>query len=184
MAKISDRLSGIFDKQRRAAREIMDAIEGERAKRLALLEERQSIEGAPIDPAESETRIGALLDEAERDAKRYFRPACLVTPSGAGLSTDPGIAEAFKHSPLGAMCLLGFREEFSEALTEIAQSQIQSKDRAFAAEERRDALARVDAAIRDAERNEEIMIRGAEEAGFSVNRRADAPMEFMLAEEL
>ncbi|RVD34714.1 hypothetical protein EN742_26740 [Mesorhizobium sp. M4A.F.Ca.ET.020.02.1.1] len=107
-----------------------------------------------------------------------------MTPHNSGAVTDPRLAEVFTAKPLGMMLLLGFREDITEALTVFADKEVAGLGRVYSAEERAEELARIDAGIRDAERDEERLCRAAEEAGIKVARRVDASMEFILAEEL
>lgn len=184
MAKIIDKLAGVFDRQRRAAREIADAIEVPRVEIMALREKRREIESAPISPAERQARIAKSLAEAEAEARALFEPAALVTPPNSGAVVDPRLSEVFTAKPLGMMLLLGFREDIIEALTASADKEVAGLGRAYSTEERGEELARIDAGIRDAERDEERLCRAAEEAGIKVARRVDASMEFILAEDL
>lgn len=184
MAKIIDKFAGIFDKQRRAAREISDAIEGPRVEIMALNEKRREVRAAPISPAEVQTRIKESLDAAEAETHIFFHPDALISPPNSGAVTDARLREAFTATPLGMMLVLGFREEITEALTAAANKKIAGRDRAYSADERAKELARIDAEIREAERQEEQLCRLAEEAGIKVSRRADANMEFILAEDL
>ncbi|RVB72137.1 MULTISPECIES: hypothetical protein [unclassified Mesorhizobium] len=184
MAKIIDKLAGIFERQRSAAREISDAIEGPRVEIMALYEKRREIKAAPISPAEVQTRIKETLAAAEAETRIFFHPDALITPPDSGFVTDARLAEAFAAKPLGMMIVLGFREEITEALTAAANKEVAGRGRAYSADERAKELARIDAEIREAERDEEKLCRLAEEAGISVARRADANMEFILAEDL
>ncbi|MER9815111.1 hypothetical protein [Mesorhizobium sp. M0129] len=184
MAKIMDRFAGIFDKQRRAAREIADAIEAPRVELLALQERRRAVVAAPISPSEIQARISKALDEAEADARGLFHPGALTAPLDSGAVTDSRLAEAFAAKPLGMMLVLGFRDEIAEAVTAAAEKEVAGLGRVYGAVERAAELARIDADIREAERREEQLCRLAEEVGISVSRRADASMEFILAEDL
>lgn len=183
MAKIIDKLAGVFDRQRRAAREIADAIEVPRVEIMALKERRREVEAAPISPAERQARIAKVLAEAEADARAFFQPYALVSPLNGGAVTDSRLSEIFTAKPLGMMLVLGFRDEIAESLTASTEKEVAGL-RTYSAEERAEELARINVAIRDAERDEERLCRAAEEAGIKVARRVDASMEFILGEDL
>ncbi|RUU46626.1 hypothetical protein EOC93_02310 [Mesorhizobium sp. M6A.T.Ce.TU.002.03.1.1] len=151
---------------------------------MALNEKRREVQAAPISPAEVQARIEETLSAAEADTQIFFHPDALITPPNSGVVTDARVAEAFTAKPFGMMLVLGFREEITEALTAAANKKLAGRGRAYSAEERAKELARIDAEILEAERDEEKLCRLAEEAGISVARRADANMEFILAEDL
>lgn len=182
--KIAEKLAGIFDKQRRAAREIVDAIEEPRLEIMALREERNKIRMATIAATEVQKRIAEELAPAEERARGLIHGNALVTPSGGSFVTKSGVCEAFSKEPLGALLVLGFRDDIFEALAKMAAGEAAGRGKSYTEAERAKELARIDTAIREAERHEEQLCRLAEGSGISVTRRIDASMEFILAEDL
>lgn len=164
--------------------EIAQELDATRLRRSQLLQERRALALAPVAKSDVASRIKALLDNSEATARRAFVPDGLIrhAPDDEFIRTDAGLPEVFRSSPLGALCLLGFRAAVEKVL--LAEAAKVATGRSYTTSEREAEGERLADAIADCEIAEEHLIREAEAAGFDLLRRPDADPALFLLEEM
>jgi hypothetical protein len=155
-----------------------DPIVAVRTKIVRLKAERRSIATAPIPLDAALTRVRSAIDRAAGNR----RPVSLRPFMAAGETPGLDLAAELQRDATAALCwLLGDR--LAALLEHDLRAAYAGPDAAPMPEGGRvQALARLDRDIAAAELEEERLIRLAEDAGVSIERRDDADPAAVLAE--
>jgi len=146
---------------------------------------RAEIEAAPVDVAEVERRVDALLSSAESSFLfGGWSSSWLSAPGSDSEWLLKSLQFGFSRQPLGALSYLGGREMLKAALIAEAATGMPLEAKPLTAEQRAKALADADAEIERLEMLEEAVIREAASAGIEISRREDASAAvFLLPDE-
>lgn len=175
MAKNTTSLLSTLSDALRSARDDVTALRG---RRLAIVEQIDSVRAAPVTDAEIVSRVDRVLDAAEREARNRASFSLLAARASRAFDLDAALAV----SPLGVLSLLGQRESITERLVAEAKTARNGTPLSDAAREAE--IERLQRELEDIERAEESAIREAEAAGAAIPRRADANPAIFLLESL
>lgn len=150
-----------------------------RIQRVALLDRLEALRASPIALREAESRIDALLDQAERDAREWLSFESLVSVSGG---SRVNLDTAATRTPLGLQLVLGGRPAIRAALLKEAAALI--GDRGVDEAVREGTERKIRAEILVVEIAEEAICRDAEAVGAPIVRRPDADPAVFLREYL
>jgi len=155
-----------------------DDVESLRDRRLQILEQMEAIRNAPVTHEEIARRVDRALEQATHTARDWSNIAGLASPEPTRLD----LGSAFRHEPLGTLCLLGLGDTMRASL--IAQASASASGKPVDAAVRDAELEKLKGELEDAERAEESLLRDAEAAGTPIPRRRDADPAIYLAEEV
>jgi hypothetical protein len=163
--------------QKKATAAISDGLAELRMRRLRLLDERDALASRPVPKDEALRALDRDLDELVDTAKDLANIRSL-TRSEQPAWTIPA------NGILIGLLIGANRAAFRDQLAAMLEPAYASGAKPIASEERAATLRRIDDDLFDLEKAEEAAIRGAEAAGLSVLRRADAdPRAVLLADE-
>ncbi|MBX4858765.1 hypothetical protein HJA86_01980 [Rhizobium bangladeshense] len=176
---ITEKLSALFSAQAKAAAELrhdLDQIELEVVTHQNRLAE---VRRAPVELEEIERRVDALLIEEEADARGSFIPSAISKPDGFARGSQIIDVLVRPRTTLGALIILGFRDQIREALIKEAADASPAKSMGDAERERE--IKRLTGEIQKLELVREKISRLAEAQGVSVPRSEFADPAALLA---
>ncbi len=163
--------------QKKATAAISDGLAELRLRRLRLLGERDELASRPVPKDEALRALDRDIDELVDTAKDLANIRSL-TRSEQPAWTIPA------NGILIGLLIGANRAAFRDQLAAMLEPAYAGGAKPIAAEERAATLRRIDDELLDLEKAEEAAIRGAEAAGLSVSRRADAdPRAVLLADK-
>ncbi|MCZ7857069.1 hypothetical protein O9X81_10610 [Agrobacterium salinitolerans] len=184
MAKSSNilaKLGAAFSAQAKASAELRADLDQLDAEIIAVANVLSAVRAAPVDRSEIERRVDSFLLSAETDARGHFAPAAISAADGSAALS--GIAHAIAadkpHTALGALLILGFRDQIRERL--VAEGIEAATGKAMSEAEREAETARLSGELSKLERIREKISREAEKHGLSVPRSAYADPAALLA---
>lgn len=184
MAKTSNilaKLGAAFSAQAKASAELRADLDQLDAEIIAASNALAAVRAAPVDRAEIESRVDDFLLAAETDARGHFSPASISASDGSAASS--GIAHAIAadkpHVALGALLILGFRDQIRASL--VAEGTEAATGKALSEAERESEIARLSGEVAKLERIREKISREAEKHGLSVPRSVYADPAALLA---
>lgn len=174
---IQSDLKKLLAGSRKAASSVSEGLHELRLRRLRLLDERDELASRPVPKDEALRALDRDLDELVDTAKDLANIRSL-TRSEQPAWTIPA------NGILMGLLIGANRAAFRDQLAAMLEPAYASGAKPIASEERAATLRRIDDDLFDLEKAEEAAIRGAEAAGLSVLRRADAdPRAVLLADE-
>ncbi len=180
-ANILAKLGAAFTAQAKAAAEFRSDLDQLGAEIIAASNALAVVRAAPVDSAEIERRVDAFLMQAETDSRSHFAPAAIAESNGsvAGSGIANAVAADVPHVALGALLVLGFRDQIRERL--IAEGTEAATGKALSEAERESEIARLSGEVAKLERIREKISREAERHGLSVARSSYADPAALLA---
>ena len=158
-----------------ASREFRDGIESLRARIAALKSEREQVENLPPTQDIALQRVDDWIENLAFTARdrtpdprrfvaglNYYQPYGLDRDAVLFAYLTPALADAAKARVL---------DLYANGMAGVSE------------DERRNQLDRIDRELLDSELAEESLLRGAEQAGFAIQRRADQDPRAALASE-
>lgn len=172
---IQSDLKKLLAGSRKAATSVSEGLRELRMRRLRLLDERDATAARPVPQADALAALDRDIDELVATAKRETNVRSLTRAENPAWTIP-------QNGILIALLIGANREAFRSQLAEmIAPAYADAKP--IEAAEREATLRRIDDELLDLEMAEEGAIRGAEAAGLSVLRRADADPRAVLASD-
>ena len=169
-------LKKLLTGSRKAAASVTDGLQELRMRHLRLLDERDEIAARPVPQAEAIAALDRDIDELVEIAKRETNVRSLTRAENPSWSIPP-------NGLLIGLLIGANRDAFRKQLAEMIAPAYENGAQPIAADEREATLRRIDDDLIDLEKAEEAAIRGAEAAGLSVLRRADADPRAVLASD-
>ncbi len=178
---ITDKLSSLFSAQAKASSEFKRDL-GQLDAELAAAQNRLSgVCSAPVAMQEVERRVDTFLLEEEAEARRDFAPSNISAHGGGASSTYISDVLSRAKTNIGALVILGFREQMREAL--IAEAAASCIGEPMGDDERQSEIKRLTGEIQKLEKIREKINRLAEEQGVSVPRSEFADPAALLAKD-
>lgn len=178
---ILEKLGAAFTAQAKAAAELRTDLDQLDAEIVATSNALATVRAAPVDRGAIEERVDRFLLEAETDARSFFSPGMISAANGSvassGIATVVGSSTA--HTALGALVVLGFRDQIRGRL--VAEALEASSGKALSEAERESEIARLSGELSKLERIREKISREAEKHGLSVHRSEYADPAALLA---
>lgn len=173
---IQSDLKKLLAGSRKAASSVSEGLQELRLRRLRLLDERDEIAARPVPMDAALAALDRDLDDLLVTAKRETNVRSL-TRADSPSWTIP------QNGILIALLISANRHSFRDQLAELIAPAYANGAKPIEADEREATLRRIDDELLDLEMAEEGAIRGAEAAGLSVLRRADADPRAVLASD-
>lgn len=161
-----------------AARQDIEVLRGQIRE---LQTARAELLARPMAKEEVLARVEDFIDAEELGARDWITLSALHAAPQTG-STPFSLKSAFSLHPIGVLALLGFGEKMRDALVAEALDAAVSEPISFA--QRQIELARLEDEAEAVSAAIELIIRGAEENGASIERDAGADPRHVLAKDL
>jgi len=165
---IAEKLSALFSAQAKAAAELRRDLDQIDMEIVELQNRLADVRRAPVEPKEIERRVDAFLHEEEAEARGIFIPELMASPNGAVHGSQISDALGNNRTVLGALVILGFRDQMRGALIKEAVNAAPAKPMADAERDRE--VNRLTREIEKLELIREKINRLAEAQGVSVPR--------------
>lgn len=184
MAKTSnilEKLGAAFSAQAKAAAELRADLDQLDSEIVTTSNALAAVRSAPVDRSTIEERVDRFLIEAESDARSYFSPGMIGAANGSVASSGIAsiVAASSGHASLGALVVLGFRDQIRGRL--VAEGLEATSGKAMSEAERESEIARLSGELSKLERIREKISREAEKHGLSVHRSEYADPAALLA---
>ncbi|RFB95576.1 hypothetical protein B5K11_11745 [Rhizobium leguminosarum bv. trifolii] len=176
---ITEKLSALFSAQAKAAAELRHDLNHIEMEVVTNQNRLGEVRRAPVELEEIERRVDAFLLEEEADARGSFVPSAISKPEGSARSSQIVDVLGRPRTALGALIILGFRDQLREALVKEAVDAAPAKPIGDAERERE--TKRLTAEIQKLELIREKIARLAEAQGISVPRSEHADPAALLA---
>ncbi|MBO9195692.1 hypothetical protein J5277_16420 [Rhizobium sp. 16-449-1b] len=178
---ISDKLSALFTAQAKASSEFRRDISQLESELAAARNRLSDLRNAPVALPEIERRVDQFLLDEEAEARRDFAPSNISAHDGNAGSTYIADVLAKARTNIGALVILGFRDQIREALISEAGSSCIGD--AISEDDRSAEIKRLIGEIQKLEKIREKINRLAEEQGVSVPRSEFADPAALLAKD-
>jgi len=174
---IQSDLKKLLAGSRKAATSVSEGLQELRLRRLRLLDERDEIAARPVPKDEALAALDRDIDDLIAIAKRETNVRSLTRADNPSWTIP-------QNGVLLGLLIGANRAAFRDQLAAMLEPAYANGAKPIASEERAATLRRIDDELLDLENAEEAAIRGAEAAGLSILRRADAdPRAVLLADK-